>query len=98
MPPLKYVAVTESKDKRLHHHIVINKMDMEKVIDLWKHGRVIVSRLEPEGDYTGLANYITKESGESKGKRWKQSRNGQAAKADEAAQGIQSDSAAILCL
>lgn len=75
MPPLKYVAVTENKDKRLHHHIVINKMDMEKAIDLWKQGRVIVSRLEPEGDYTGLANYITKESGESKGKRWKQSRN-----------------------
>ena len=32
MPPLKYVAVTERKDKILHHHIIVNKMDMEKAI------------------------------------------------------------------
>jgi hypothetical protein len=51
-------------------------MSMETVISMWPHGRVIISRLDPGTDYTGLANYITKEPprGEHK-KRWRQSRN-----------------------
>ena len=74
---LKYLYVVESKRKREHIHLLINKMDisMKELSEVWGLGRVMVSILEPGGDYTGLAYYITKENYKEYGKRWSGSRN-----------------------
>nr|WP_275297887.1 hypothetical protein [Clostridium sp. YIM B02551] len=78
---LKYIAViefreSEDKDKkiRLHHHIVINDMDRDKVEGLWGKGRANADRLKSdEFGYEALARYITKDPKGSK--RWTQSKN-----------------------
>jgi len=75
VPELKYIAVTESGDKRIHHHIIMSRLDYEAAIGLWDHGRVIISRMDQEVDYTGLAHYITKDTRKQSGKRWSQSKN-----------------------
>lgn len=78
LEPLKYIAVTEEgKSKRKHHHLIINGMgiSLQELTDLWGLGRVMVSQLEPGGDYTGLAKYITKECLPDRSKRWTCSRN-----------------------
>ena len=76
MPELKYVGVTECGELgREHHHVVMSAHDIEHISKLWKLGRVITSKLEPGGDYTGLANYITKETAERYKNRWCASRN-----------------------
>lgn len=74
---LKYLYVVERKNKREHVHLLINKMDltMKELSEVWGLGRVMVSILEPGGDYTGLAYYITKENYKEYGKRWSGSRN-----------------------
>lgn len=74
---LKYLYVVESKRKREHIHLLINKMEltMKELSEVWGLGRVMVSILEPGGDYTGLAFYITKENYKEYGKRWSGSRN-----------------------
>lgn len=74
---LKYIAVTESESKREHHHLLVNAMDItvKELTELWGLGRVMLSLLEPGGDYTGLAIYITKENQKPHGKRWSSSRN-----------------------
>lgn len=74
---LKYLYVVERKNKREHVHLLINKMDltMKELKEVWGLGRVMVSILEPGGDYTGLAYYITKENYKEYGKRWSGSRN-----------------------
>lgn len=78
---LKYVAVIEYREQeegkkkvRMHHHVIINDMDRDKVEELWGKGRANADRLkEDEYGYEALARYITKDP---KGKkRWKQSRN-----------------------
>lgn len=74
LPELKYIAVTE-RAKREHHHLIINRMETDSLYDLWKLGRIMVSRLEPGGDYTGLTVYITKEQKEMQKRRWRQSKN-----------------------
>ena len=72
---LKYVARTECEKKREHHHMIINDMPTEAIYDLWKLGRVMISRLEPGGDYTGLAIYVMKEGAEPQKRRWRASKN-----------------------
>jgi hypothetical protein len=91
LPELKWVAVTEGghdeefikkhkrlhdHDPRLHHHIIISGgVSLEALQGMWEHGVVIVAMLSSEGDYTGIAHYITKEPKEKHKKRWSQSRN-----------------------
>lgn len=72
---LKYIARTENEKKREHHHLIINAMGSDAIYDLWKLGRVMVSRLEPGGDYTGLAVYVMKEGAEPQKRRWRASKN-----------------------
>ena len=57
--------------------MIINDMDvtLKELTELWGLGRVMISRLEPGGDYTGLAFYITKENYKEYGRRWNGSRN-----------------------
>ena len=75
LPDLKYIARTESEKKREHHHLIINDMPMDAIYELWKLGRVMISRLEPGGDYTGLAVYVMKEGTEPQKRRWRASKN-----------------------
>lgn len=72
---LKYVARTECELKREHHHLIINDVGMDVISDLWRLGRVMVSKLEPGGDYTGLAVYVMKEETEPQKRRWRASKN-----------------------
>lgn len=74
MEDLKYVSVIEDQ-KRIHVHMVMNRMSIDELNDLWPHGKVLTSRLEPNGEYTGIAHYITKEPRHAHKKRWSQSRN-----------------------
>jgi hypothetical protein len=48
---------------------------LKELTNLWGNGRVMISQLEPGGDYTGLARYITKENVKEYEKRWSTSRN-----------------------
>jgi hypothetical protein len=74
---LKYISVTEVGigGANKHHHLLINDMSADSAIKLWRHGRVLVSRLTPYADYTGLAHYITKENKRPYENRWNRSRN-----------------------
>ena len=75
LPDLKYIVVTE-KSKRIHHHMVLNKViPFDVLIDKWNYGRVIISKMDNNKDYTGLARYITKESTVDQKRRWTCSRN-----------------------
>lgn len=80
---LKYVSVTEYKNKRLHHHIVLNDTNMlSAVMRLWdKYGRVHAKILYTD-DLTELADYLIKETSETfrsenavHGRRYTASRN-----------------------
>lgn len=74
---LKYIAVTEntqSRDGRIHHHVVMNKLPMELIFRTWKNGGVHMERLDPESDQAGIANYISKEDARPFEKRWMQSK------------------------
>ena len=59
---LKYIAVTEYKNKRIHHHIVINSSDLELIKEVWGKGFVYCSLLDDTGDYQELAEYLVKET------------------------------------
>lgn len=51
--------IETGKKGREHLHMIINDMDvtLKELTELWGLGRVMISRLEPGGDYTGLAFY-----------------------------------------
>lgn len=59
---LKYIAVTEYRNKRIHHHIVINTSDLELIKKVWGKGYVYCSLLDDTGDYQELAEYLIKET------------------------------------
>lgn len=75
LPDIKYIAVTESEGKRVHHHIIMTKLSLDVISDNWVKGKAIIGRLYPDKDYTGIAKYITKEPAKEFAKRWTQSRN-----------------------
>ncbi len=77
---LKYIHVMEiGKRGALHHHLVINNIDINVLIKAWPHGRVQVNPLDNSGQYGRLASYLLKDcKGESKkfqGKKWDPSKN-----------------------
>lgn len=59
---LKYVAVTEYKHTRIHHHMVINISDVELLSDAWEHGLIKIALLDKSGNYGKLAEYLLKET------------------------------------
>lgn len=79
--PLKYLYVIEyennkknSKKVRIHHHIIINKMDRNSAEEVWKKGRTDSMRLQLDDDgLSGISGYISK--GISAGRRWSYSKN-----------------------
>lgn len=62
LPGIKYVAVTEYMNVRIHHHIVMSTTDVDLVNRLWTKGFVMPTVLDESGDYTDLAEYLIKET------------------------------------
>lgn len=60
---LKYIKVTEYKNKRIHHHVIINNVEgcLQKTRSLWKGG-IYPSVMYEEGGFEGLAHYLIKET------------------------------------
>ena len=79
---LKYICVTEYKNKAVHHHLIINSFDMRLITPLWPYGRARPTFLDNTGQYGKLAAYFIKETRATYTeetavfrKRWNQSRN-----------------------
>lgn len=77
-----YIAVTEYKNHRVHHHIVMNYIDSRIIDKQWKYGHIWLSTLDKSRNYRKLAEYLIKETqktfrepGNSTKRRWKPSRN-----------------------
>ncbi|MBP3388783.1 MAG: hypothetical protein J6K98_02795 [Clostridia bacterium] len=78
---VRYIAVTEYKNRRLHHHIVIEEMPSAVAYELWPYGRPSIKPLDSRGEYANLAAYLIKETdktfredGAPQNKRWTQSK------------------------
>lgn len=59
---LKWISVTEYQNHRIHHHVVLSKMDTSRLQELWTAGRVRPVHLDKTGDYRQLASYLIKET------------------------------------
>lgn len=59
---LKYIAVTEYKNKRPHHHLVLNTSDLDLINRLWGKGWAHSTPLDDSGNYYKLAEYLIKET------------------------------------
>lgn len=79
----KYIHVYEiGKRGALHHHLVVNKSDVDVIRKIWGKGRIRVSPLDDSCQYSELASYLIKYSSvmlrseeKLQGKRWNASRN-----------------------
>lgn len=58
----KWIAVTEYKHHRIHHHVVMSRLDVELIAEKWKYGYVDVKPLDDTGNYYKLAEYLLKET------------------------------------
>ena len=78
---LKYIKTAEYESKRIHHHLLINKIDTQIINELWTSGRAFFRVLDNSGDYSKLASYFVKETNRTfaqglvSGKRWDASKN-----------------------
>lgn len=80
---LKYIHVAEIGEKGArHHHLVVNKTDIEIIQRCWTHGRIHINPLDDSWNYAKLAAYLIKYSSRMlgseeklQGKRWNASRN-----------------------
>lgn len=79
---MRYIAVTEYKNRRIHHHLVMENVPIKDLYTMWPHGRPKVFPLDDSGDYRELAEYLIKETaktfaeeGSPYKKRWNQSKN-----------------------
>lgn len=77
-----YIAVTEFKNKRIHHHVVMNYIDFQVINRQWKMGRIRCTPLDKTRNYRVLAEYLIKETQKTfrepenaTKRRWKPSRN-----------------------
>lgn len=64
---LRYIYTTEYKGKRIHHHILVNKvLEQQELRDTWRHSKLsaydIIEYQGGERDAKKLAAYFTKES------------------------------------
>ena len=62
----KYVITTEWNAKRIHHHIVCNSIPgvnmAKELMRLWGHGGAHLTPLYEDKNYSGLAEYLVKET------------------------------------
>lgn len=71
---LKYIHATEYKSKAIHHHLLVNYMDLKKIQGLWTHGTVRPTMVY-SSNLKKLAEYFVKETKQSfqeKGSPYKQ--------------------------
>lgn len=63
---LKYINVTEYKNKAIHHHVILNHLpnhDAAKIVRKnWQFGRPDFKFLDGSGQYKDLAAYLIKET------------------------------------
>ena len=59
---LKYIAVTEYENTRIHHHLVISKVKAELLERICKKCWVKLAVLDDSGNYINLAEYLIKET------------------------------------
>ncbi len=59
---LKWIAVTEYKHARIHHHIICSHIAFEQILPAWTHGQVRPSVLNKTRNYYKLAEYLVKET------------------------------------
>lgn len=79
---LKYIIVTEYKNTRIHHHVIMNYFDLAALQKLWPYGKIRPTLLDDSGDYHRLAAYLIKETSKTfrdpdatQRQRWTPSRN-----------------------
>lgn len=62
--PFKYIWTTEVGERgAIHHHMILEKIDLQVLQELWPWGKVqFNSYLDESGEYGALANYIIKNS------------------------------------
>lgn len=65
LPSVKMLYVTEYKNKRPHHHVLIDTLDSELIEEVWGYGIVRLAITYRTGEYKKLANYLTKETGKT---------------------------------
>lgn len=58
---LKYIHTTEYKNKAIHHHILVNYMDLRKIQSLWEYGTVRPTVIYSD-NLQRLAEYFVKET------------------------------------
>lgn len=58
----RYIHVTEYKNKRIHHHIVMSYIDVNTIQNQWHCGRIRSTPLDKSRNYQVLANYLIKET------------------------------------
>ena len=59
---LKWIMVTEYQNKRIHHHLILSRMDTYDLDQLWTAGKARPTHLDGSGDYRKLAAYLIKET------------------------------------
>lgn len=82
---LKYILVTEYKNKSIHHHLIVNMIKPVPVKEfdrLWNKGRIKFTYFDDTGQYGDLAHYLIKETRKTfrevnspSRKRWNASKN-----------------------
>ena len=78
----RWIEVTEYKNHRIHHHMVLTYIEPEVIERQWKRGHVRFTALDRTRNYRKLAEYFIKETsktmrepGNETKKRWSASRN-----------------------
>ena len=78
----RWIAVTEYKNHRIHHHIVMSFIESNVIEGQWKRGYVRFTALDRSRNYRKLAEYFIKETtktmrepGNETKRRWTSSRN-----------------------
>ncbi len=77
---IRYIAVTEYQGKRIHHHVIMERMSMDEIIKQWNKtfgaGSAELQTLYAHDmDYSNLSDYLLKETRNRRGKHWTESRN-----------------------
>lgn len=78
----RWIEVTEYKNHRIHHHMVLTYIDPRIIERQWKRGHVRITGLDRSRNYRKLAEYFIKETsktmrtpGNETKRRWSSSRN-----------------------
>ncbi len=62
LPNVKMLYVTEYENKRPHHHVLIDTLDVKLIERVWGYGITRLSVTYKKGEYKKLADYLIKET------------------------------------